>query len=206
MAGHSRPKGRRAFARLCPGHPRLLFARPLRRGCHRKSGLLDFRINDLGASRVNPTCADKRGHDGREAVRFIRHGRACPGHPRLRICTAFKTWMPATGAGMTAERQCTRRTRKCDERPSFVMAGHSRPKGRRVFTRLCPGHPRLLFARPLRRGCHRKSGLPDFRINDLGASWVNPTCADKRGHDDGEAVHEENQEVRRETLIRHGRA
>src|SRR5215470_12698915 len=31
-----------------------------------------------------------------------RHGRACPGHPRL----AFrKTWMPAPSAGMTTERQ-----------------------------------------------------------------------------------------------------
>ena len=30
-----------------------------------------------------------------------RHGRARPGHPRLRCCPAFKTWMPATSAGMT---------------------------------------------------------------------------------------------------------
>ena len=35
-----------------------------------------------------------------------------------------------------------------------------------------------------RRGWHRKSGLPDFRINDLGASRVNPTCGDKPGHDE----------------------
>jgi len=27
--------------------------------------------------------------------------------------------------------------------PDHVMAGHSRPKGRRAFARLCPGHPRL---------------------------------------------------------------
>jgi len=31
MAGHSRPKGRRRFARLCPGRPRL--GRDARRGC-----------------------------------------------------------------------------------------------------------------------------------------------------------------------------
>src|SRR4051812_8678603 len=30
-----------------------------------------------------------------------RHGRACPGHPRL-VCSP-KTWMPATSAGMTAD-------------------------------------------------------------------------------------------------------
>ena len=71
---------------------------------------------------------------------------------------------------MTAERQCTRRTKKCDERPSFVMAG------------LVPAIHVFAVARP----------------QDVDAR-------DKRGHDDGETVHEENQEVRRETLIRHGR-
>jgi hypothetical protein len=37
---------------------------------------------------------------------FIRrHGRACPGHPRLSSCESVrKTWMPATSAGMTLER------------------------------------------------------------------------------------------------------
>jgi len=30
-----------------------------------------------------------------------RHGRACPGHPRLSWCNSAKTWMPATSAGMT---------------------------------------------------------------------------------------------------------
>src|SRR5215475_12972007 len=30
-----------------------------------------------------------------------RHGRACPGHPRLSICGVAKTWMPGTRPGMT---------------------------------------------------------------------------------------------------------
>jgi hypothetical protein len=30
-----------------------------------------------------------------------RHGRACPGHPRLSCFTAAKTWMPGTSPGMT---------------------------------------------------------------------------------------------------------
>src|SRR5262249_45340889 len=30
-----------------------------------------------------------------------RHGRACPGHPRLHAAQFEKTWMPATSAGMT---------------------------------------------------------------------------------------------------------
>src|SRR6185437_5341665 len=29
-----------------------------------------------------------------------RHGRACPGHPRLTLLDFEKTWMPATSAGM----------------------------------------------------------------------------------------------------------
>jgi hypothetical protein len=33
----------------------------------------------------------------------IRHGRACPGHPRFCFLSAFKTWMPATSAGMTIQ-------------------------------------------------------------------------------------------------------
>ena len=32
---------------------------------------------------------------------FIRHGRACPGHPRLPSRHAAKTWMPGTTPGMT---------------------------------------------------------------------------------------------------------
>jgi len=32
-----------------------------------------------------------------------RHGRACPGHPRLWFGAQFKTWMPATSAGMTGQ-------------------------------------------------------------------------------------------------------
>jgi hypothetical protein len=36
--------------------------RDSRRGCHRNSGLYELRTFG-GAGRVNPTCADKRGHD-----------------------------------------------------------------------------------------------------------------------------------------------
>src|SRR5262249_32605280 len=32
---------------------------------------------------------------------FRRHGRACPGHPRLEDIDASKTWMPGTRPGMT---------------------------------------------------------------------------------------------------------
>jgi hypothetical protein len=37
---------------------------------------------------------------GDEMIRF-RHGRACPGHPRLSCLSAAKTWMPGTSPGMT---------------------------------------------------------------------------------------------------------
>jgi hypothetical protein len=33
----------------------------------------------------------------------VRHGRACPGHPRL-VWLQRKAWMPGTRPGMTAER------------------------------------------------------------------------------------------------------
>src|SRR5215471_10587324 len=41
-----------------------------------------------------------------ESTHSPRHGRACPGHPRLWSCSAFKTWMPATSAGMTSRESC----------------------------------------------------------------------------------------------------
>jgi hypothetical protein len=33
---------------------------------------------------------------------LFRHGRACPGHPRLSRCWPVKTWMPGTSPGMTS--------------------------------------------------------------------------------------------------------
>src|SRR5258708_2050742 len=38
-------------------------------------------------------------------IRFYqRHGRVCPGHPRLALPPGLKTWMPGTRPGMTNER------------------------------------------------------------------------------------------------------
>src|SRR5450756_1290023 len=34
-------------------------------------------------------------------IRISRHGRACPGHPRLSCLRHQKTWMPGTRPGMT---------------------------------------------------------------------------------------------------------
>src|SRR5260370_29864672 len=48
---------------------------------------------------------------GSKGGQVHRHGRACPGHPRLRLCAHRKTWMPGTSPGMT---------------PSFVIVGASR--------------------------------------------------------------------------------
>ena len=39
-----------------------------------------------------------------DLVHLTRHGRACPGHPRLRF-EAVKTWMPGIKPGMTERRQ-----------------------------------------------------------------------------------------------------
>ena len=61
-------------------------------------------------------CRHKAGHDGGETVHeenqetrwktLIRHGRACPGHPRLGGLARSKTWMPGIKPGMTVERPC----------------------------------------------------------------------------------------------------
>jgi hypothetical protein len=32
---------------------------------------------------------------------YCRHGRACPGHPRIWRVQESKTWMPGTSPGMT---------------------------------------------------------------------------------------------------------
>jgi hypothetical protein len=40
--------------------------------------------------------------------RRIRHGRACPGHPRLIFRWNEKTWMPGTRPGMTTQINITR--------------------------------------------------------------------------------------------------
>jgi hypothetical protein len=62
----------------------------------------------------------------------IRHGRACPGHPRLCLLQGGKAWMPATSAGMTGgealhEENGAKHKRRNGGFP-FVMAGYSRPK------------------------------------------------------------------------------
>src|SRR6266852_9010408 len=37
----------------------------------------------------------------KEGVSFFRHGRACPGHPRLYCRRAVKAWMPGTSSAKT---------------------------------------------------------------------------------------------------------
>ncbi|QDW38257.1 hypothetical protein FFI89_014535 [Bradyrhizobium sp. KBS0727] len=39
----------------------------------------------------------------RRVSKCVRHGRACPGHPRLSCCTPVKAWMPGTSPGMTVD-------------------------------------------------------------------------------------------------------
>src|SRR5690349_20800016 len=43
------------------------------------------------------------------AFLWFRHGRACPGHPRLALLRHYKTWVPGTRPGMT-ERTMTKTT------------------------------------------------------------------------------------------------
>jgi hypothetical protein len=39
--------------------------------------------------------------DGQAEGVKSRHGRACPGHPRLEFLSAVKSWMPGIKPGMT---------------------------------------------------------------------------------------------------------
>src|SRR5437763_16084690 len=59
-----------------------------------------------------------------------RHGRACPGHPRL--LETSKAWMPGTRPGMTKRRETTHETR----RPHRKAARHQAREGLELETYL----------------------------------------------------------------------
>jgi hypothetical protein len=65
----------------------------------------------------------------------------------------------------------------------FVMAGHSRSKNGVASLAYVPAIHAFVLADALRRGCHRNSGLPEFRKLNIAVSRVDPTYGDKRGHD-----------------------
>ena len=44
----------------------------------------------------------RAGVSGERIAFFFRHGRACPGHPRLYAAATRKTWMPGPSPGMTS--------------------------------------------------------------------------------------------------------
>src|SRR5258708_39255695 len=80
---------------------------------------------------------------GEQAERRLsgRHGRARPGHPRLRFLLAPKTWMPGTSPGMTSE---------CVE---TLCAPHHNPSTLPVIARQESPHrirPSLQFSLPRR--------------------------------------------------------
>ncbi|RJF75057.1 hypothetical protein D4Q52_10420 [Rhodopseudomonas palustris] len=60
----------------------------------------------------------------------LRHGRACPGHPRLCCISACKAWMPGTRPGMTrgGERASfhSAHLRSGSEKPAKALALESR--------------------------------------------------------------------------------
>src|SRR5438045_9634439 len=64
-----------------------------------------------------------------------RHGRACPGHPRLIRSAAFKTWMPGTRPGMTQDRLQGRMPMPSPfglENKIAIVTGSSRGIGRSI--------------------------------------------------------------------------
>src|SRR5262249_14269037 len=107
------------------GEVHLLRALPggVPRGCNRRRA--EFRIRHRNArgtvlrqgtpagERRSLGTRDRQEYRARRAVQVTamkmishfhrRHGRVCPGHPRLSVRKAVKTWMPGTGPGMTTE-------------------------------------------------------------------------------------------------------
>src|SRR6202162_2445781 len=89
MAGHSRSKNGVASLACVPAIHAFVLADALRRGCHRNSGLPEFRKLNTAVSRVNPTYGVKPGHDGASGSTWPEHALACrkpahdqPGEPR----------------------------------------------------------------------------------------------------------------------------
>src|SRR5206468_5514963 len=58
----------------------------------------------------------------KHAADRVRHGRACPGHPRLSSLRRCKTWMPATSAGMTKGDEGHMHLDKIDGAPDDTVA------------------------------------------------------------------------------------
>src|SRR4051794_14031245 len=63
---------------------------------------VDFSICGNGKLRDGngPRCNSRPGRRCTPRMPLARHGRACPGHPRLAVLPALKTWMPGTSPGM----------------------------------------------------------------------------------------------------------
>src|SRR5258705_4063812 len=79
----------------------------------------------------------------------LRHGRACPGHPRLSCCYTVKTWMPGTRPGMT----------------TIVIPGHASSRG--------PGISRFrvrCFASPGNDGAKSAPRNDGSRLNQPAAA------------------------------------
>src|SRR5207237_2450843 len=80
-----------------------------RRRHPRRAGRAERQSDRLGAERGG-ACRDRPDYERvmlllprprPPLVRLFRHGRARPGHPRLPLLEAPKTWMPGTRPGMT---------------------------------------------------------------------------------------------------------
>src|SRR5882672_4399797 len=56
---------------------------------------------DAQAHRIDIPGCQGEAHENGVAVFSLRHGRACPGHPRLFCYGILRTWMPGTRPGMT---------------------------------------------------------------------------------------------------------
>src|SRR6266849_7297961 len=105
---------------------------------------------------------------------LFRHGRACPGHPRLSCLVAAKTWMPGTRPGMTSFAR----------KPYSIGCISVRFRGARVSARLegwaaglMVRDARLRGLLTMRVSLALRSDLPAManQIRAFGLRQINPT-------------------------------
>src|SRR6266404_4882983 len=111
---------------------------------------------------------------------FPRHGRACPGHPRLTFLLSSKTWMPGTRPGMTATNAfpCSSRSLKVIAAPAcfpdLLAPNRDREIGGGRATRQ-PGQVRKEAA--LTRSGSGRSSVSYLFFRANRARWAIPSCA-----------------------------
>jgi hypothetical protein len=123
-------------------------------------------------------------------TRSFRHGRACPGHPRLSGSNEARAWMPGTRPGMTHRRKACLKPSPIraggalgEQVPGSVDEGGKNNEGKREQrheTSVPSGAKKISTSPPLgfcpsgAAACYR--GFRNARTGDGGFAIRNPSC------------------------------